>query len=272
MFGKKKKNEAEYDDEYEYDDDYDDAYEDEYEDKYDDKYDDDYDDYDDYDDEPKKRNPLKGFVIALLILVVLLGVIIALLFVRLQSAEGRVNELTTALSTTQTELNRVQAEMAAATPIPAPTAEPTPAPESTPAPTEVPAEQLTTPEPTPVPTPEPSALLKDTITDEMLAGAKRPEEGNWYDSARTKYVAAEYMLAMRWGPSMAYLENGALYRDEAVEALAEEDGWTLIRAQNGFYRWVASGLLTETPPAGAATPAPEATVAPEAPATANNPI
>ena len=162
--------------------------------------------------------------------------------------------------------------MAAATPIPAPTMEPTPVPESTPAPTEVPAELLATPEPTPVPTPEPSALLKDTITDEMLAGAKRPEEGNWLDHPRTEYVAAEYMLAMRWGPSMAYLENGALYRDEAVEVLAEENGWSLIRAQNGFYRWVVSGLLTENVPAGAATPTPEPTVAPEAPATADNPI
>ena len=110
------------------------------------------------------------------------------------------------------------------------------------------------------------------ITDEMLGGSKRPEEGSWYDQPRTKYVAAEYMLAMRWGPSMAYLENGALYRDEAVEVLAEENGWSLIRAQNGFYRWVVSGLLTENVPAAAATPTPEPTVAPEAPATADNPI
>jgi hypothetical protein len=136
------------------------------------------------------------------------------------------------------------------------------APEPTPAPT---------PEPTPEPTPTPPALLKDTITDEMLAGAKRPEDGNWYDSPKTKYVAAEYMLAMRWGPSMAYLENGALYRDDPVEALAEEGDWTLIRAQNGFYRWVVTGLLTETPPAGAAAAA-DTGVTPEAPATADNPI
>ena len=57
-----------------------------------------------------------------------------------------------------------------------------------------------------------------------------------------------------------------------MEALAEENGWTLIRAENGFYRWVLSMLLADTPPDGGAAAAPETTVAPEAPVTADNPI
>ena len=71
-------------------DEYDEA--EEAEDEYDEYEDDDYDDYDDY-YEPRRKNPLKAFVIALLVLMVLMAAIIGLLYARLRSANDQVNQL-----------------------------------------------------------------------------------------------------------------------------------------------------------------------------------
>ena len=61
--------------------------------KYDDEYEDDEeyedDDYYESDEDYPRRNPLKPFVIALIILMVLMAVIIGLLFMRLQTANDR---------------------------------------------------------------------------------------------------------------------------------------------------------------------------------------
>ena len=211
-------------------------YEEEYEEEYEDEEyeDDDYED-DDYDDEPRRRNPLTPFFVAVLILLILAAAIIALLYMRLQASDDRVTELSAALSTTQTELNRVKAEAASATPAP----ETTPEPEATP---EV------TPEPTPEPTATPSPLLKDAITDEMLNGVYRPADGDWFEEAKEGYVTSEYMLAVHWGPGMEWLENMVLYRDNKVELLAMRNIWYLLRTEDGRYGWATSALLKEGTP------------------------
>ena len=220
---------------------------------YDDDYDDDYED-DYYGDEPR-RNPLKGVVIALVILALLLGAVCALLYMRLQTAEAKVSELTTALSNTQTELSRAQAQVAAATPVPAQTTTPAPM-NTTPAPTAEPVQETpaptATPEPTPEPTPTPAALLRDAITDDMLGGAVRPQDANWYDKAKTGKVVNAWVVALHWGPGNGYYENLALNADDVVEMLAEENGWILIRTAAGQYRWANGYYLQETEP----TPAP----------------
>ena len=221
--------------------------------EYDDDYEDDYED-DYYDDEPR-RNPLKGVVIALVILALLLGAVCALLYMRLQTAEGKVSELTTALSNTQTELSRAQAQVASAPAAPAlPPA--TPAPMTTPAPTTAPAQETpaptATPEPTPEPTATPAPLLKDAITNDMLGGAVRPQDANWFDTAKTGKVVNAWVLALHWGPGDGYYENLALNKDDVVEMLARENGWVLIRTANDQYRWANGYFLQEIE----ATPAP----------------
>jgi len=222
-----------------YQDDYDDYEDEEYEDDYDDGYEENY------------RNPLKPIVIVLAILLLVCAAIIALLYIRLQSAEKQVAELSTTLSAAQTELNRVQAEAASATPAPVstpvPAATPTPTPEVTPTP-----EPMPTPEPTA--TPEPP--LKDAVTDEILAGVFRPKDENWFEAPRDAWVSSEYMLSVHWGPGMEWLENMVLYRNNQVEILAEQNHWYLLRTPEGKYGWATKTLLTETAPAGAATPTP----------------
>lgn len=217
----------------------------------DDEYDEDYEDDYYYGDEPR-RNPLKGVVIALVILALLLGAVGALLYMRLQTAEAKVSELSSALSETKTELSRAQAQ-AAATPVPE---QATPAPMGTPAPTAEPVQTTpaptATPEPTPEPTPTPPALLKDSITNDMLGGAVRPKDESWFDTARTGKVVNAWVLALHWGPGPGYYENLALNADDVVEMLAKENDWVLIRTANDQYRWANSFYLQEIDP----TPAP----------------
>ncbi len=225
--------------------------------EYDDDYEDDYED--DYYDDAPRRNPLKGVVIALVILALLLGAVCALLYMRLQTAEEKVSELTTTLSNTQTELSRAQAQVASATAAPAlPTATPAPM-NTTPAPTAVPAQETpaptATPEPTPEPTPTPAALLRDAITNDMLGGAVRPQDANWFDTAKTGKVVNAWVLALHWGPGDGYYENLALNKDDVVEMLAKENGWILLRTANGQYRWANGYFLQEIEP----TPAPATT-------------
>ena len=228
-----------YDDEYEDDEEYEDEYED--------------DEYEEEDEDYPRRNPLKPFVIALIILMLLMAVIIGLLFMRLQTANDRVTELNNSLTATRTELNNLLLEKTSATPVPTPSPEPTPEPTATPEPT---PEPTATPEPTPEPTPTPEPLLKNTVTDEDLAGVIRPADDKWFDHAKKGYVDAAYMLALHWGPNMAWNENMALLRDTPVEMLASQNGWTLVRTAEGKYGWGAGNLFREAPADEAATAAP----------------
>lgn len=229
------------------------VYKDDYDEFEDEKeYEDDYDDYDGGYEEENYRNPLKPMVIVLVILLLLFAAIIGLLYIRLQASEKQVTELSTTLSVAQTELNRMQAEAASATPAPVNT--PTPAPTQEPTPTPTPE---STPEPTQEPTPTPAPDLKDTITDEVLAGVFRPKDENWFEAPRNAWVSSEYMLSVHWGPGMEWLENMVLYRNNPVEILAEQNNWYLLRTPEGKYGWASKGLLTETVPAGVATPTPQ---------------
>ena len=214
--------------------------------KYDDEYEDDEeyedDDYYESDEDYPRRNPLKPFVIALIILMVLMAVIIGLLFMRLQTANDRVSELNDSLTATRTELNNLLLEKQQATPAPtpAPTEAPTPTPEPTP-------EATATPEPTPEPTATPEPLLKTTVSDADLGGVVRPEEDKWYDSARKGFVdeTKAFMVALHWGPNMAWNENMAVKRDEPLELLAEQNGWILVRTADGKYGWGSGNLFRQ---------------------------
>ena len=228
-------------------------------------------DYMEYDDEPQAsyRNPLKPFLIALVVLLLLFAVIIVLLYMRLQTANTRAETLSQELAIVQTQLDDLRAQQAAATeaPTPEPAVTPTPTPEPTPEPT-------ATPEPTPEPTPTPAPLLRDTVTEEMLGYVYRPADEFWYDEAKNATVIP-FMLAVHYGPGMDWGENMALNMGDTVELLAKQNGWVLLRTADGHYGWAASELLRETAAAdAAATAAPEApanggtTVAPAAPATA----
>ena len=110
------------------------------EDEYDD-YEDDYEDDDDYDDyyEPRRKNPLKAFVIALLVLLVVMAAIIGLLYARLRSANNQVTQLNASLEASRTEINNLISEREAAaaavpesTPVPTPMPTPEPIPETIP--------------------------------------------------------------------------------------------------------------------------------------------
>ena len=132
---------------------------------------------------------------------------------------------------------------------PAPT--PTPAPSAAPVPT-------STPIPVPTPTASPTtAPLKDTITNEMLAGAVRPRDESWLDAPVTVQVVNAWVLALHWGPGANYNENLALNQGDYAQVLARENGWSLIRTVGGQYRWANSYFLREEDvPMPTATPTP----------------
>lgn len=226
----------------------------------------DYPEYEDESPEETYRDPLKPFLIALVVLLLLFAAIIVLLYMRLQTANTRAETLSQELTAVQVQLDDLRAQRAAETPTPTPTEAPTPTPEPTPEPT-------ATPEPTPEPTPTPAPLLRDTITAEMLGYVYRPADEFWYDEAKTAAVIP-YMLAVHYGPGMDWGENMALNMGDTVEILAKQNGWVLLRTADGRYGWAAGELLRETADAPAATATPAAPVnpadpaAPVAPATA----
>ena len=208
----------------------------------------DYPEYEDESPEETYRDPLKPFLIALVVLLLLFAAIIVLLYMRLQTANTRAETLSQELTAVQVQLDDLRAQRAAETPTPTPTEAPTPTPEPTPVPT-------ATPEPTPEPTPTPAPLLRDTITAEMLGYVYRPADEFWYDEAKTAAVIP-YMLAVHYGPGMDWGENMALNMGDTVEILAKQNGWVLLRTE----------LLRETADAPAATATPAAPVNPADPA------
>ena len=176
----------------------------------------DYPEYEDESPEETYRDPLKPFLIALVVLLLLFAAIIVLLYMRLQTANTRAETLSQELTAVQVQLDDLRAQRAAETPTPTPTEAPTPTPEPTPEPT-------ATPEPTPEPTPTPAPLLRDTITAEMLGYVYRPADEFWYDEAKTAAVIP-YMLAVHYGPGMDWGENMALNMGDTVEILAKQNG------------------------------------------------
>ena len=187
----------------------------------------DYPEYEDESPEETYRDPLKPFLIALVVLLLLFAAIIVLLYMRLQTANSRAETLSQELTAVQVQLDDLRAQRAAETPTPTPTEAPTPTPEPTPEPT-------ATPEPTPEPTPTPAPLLRDTITAEMLGYVYRPADEFWYDEAKTAAVIP-YMLAVHYGPGMDWGENMALNMGDTVEILAKQNGWVLLRTADGRY-------------------------------------
>lgn len=185
----------------------------------------DYPEYEDESPEETYRDPLKPFLIALVVLLLLFAAIIVLLYMRLQTANTRAETLSQELTAVQVQLDDLRAQRAAETPTPTPTEAPTPTPEPTPEPT-------ATPEPTPEPTPTPAPLLRDTITAEMLGYVYRPADEFWYDEAKTAAVIP-YMLAVHYGPGMDWGENMALNMGDTVEILAKQNGWVLLRTADG---------------------------------------
>ena len=215
-----------------------------------------------YSEEPQEnyRDPLKPFLIALIVLLLLFAVIIVLLYMRLQSANTRAETLSQELAVVQTQLDDLRAQQAQ------PTAAPTPEPVATPEPTSEPTPEPTaTPEPTPEPTPTPAPLLRDTITEEMLGYVYRPADEFWLDEAKSATVIP-YMLAIHFGPGMDWGENMALNMGDTVELLARQNGWVLLRTADARYGWAAGELLRETSDAPAATETPAAPANPAAPA------
>ena len=214
----------------------------------------DYPEYEDESPEETYRDPLKPFLIALVVLLLLFAAIIVLLYMRLQTANTRAETLSQELTAVQVQLDDLRAQRAAETPTPTPTEAPTPTPEPTPEPT-------ATPEPTPEPTPTPAPLLRDTITAEMLGYVYRPADEFWYDEAKTAAVIP-YMLAVHYGPGMDWGENMALNMGDTVEILAKQNGWVLLRTADGRYGWAAGELLRETADAPAATATPRRSTPP----------
>ena len=204
----------------------------------------DYPEYEDESPEETYRDPLKPFLIALVVLLLLFAAIIVLLYMRLQTANTRAETLSQELTAVQVQLDDLRAQRAAETPTPAPTE---------------------APEPTPEPTPTPAPLLRDTITAEMLGYVYRPADEFWYDEAKTAAVIP-YMLAVHYGPGMDWGENMALNMGDTVEILAKQNGWVLLRTADGRYGWAAGELLRETADAPAATATPAAPVNPADPA------
>ena len=86
----------------------------------------DYPEYEDESPEETYRDPLKPFLIALVVLLLLFAAIIVLLYMRLQTANSRTETLSQELTAVQVQLDDLRAQRAAETPTPTPTEEPTP--------------------------------------------------------------------------------------------------------------------------------------------------
>ena len=190
----------------------------------------DYPEYEDESPEETYRDPLKPFLIALVVLLLLFAAIIVLLYMRLQTANTRAETLSQELTAVQVQLDDLRTQRAAETP-----------------------------------TPTPAPLLRDTITAEMLGYVYRPADEFWYDEAKTAAVIP-YMLAVHYGPGMDWGENMALNMGDTVEILAKQNGWVLLRTADDRYGWAAGELLRETTDAPAATATPAAPVNPADPA------
>ena len=85
----------------------------------------DYPEYEDESPEETYRDPLKPFLIALVVLLLLFAAIIVLLYMRLQTANTRAETLSQELTAAQVQLDDLRAQRAAETPTPTPTEEPT---------------------------------------------------------------------------------------------------------------------------------------------------
>lgn len=127
--------------------------------------------------------------------------------------------------------------------------EPTPSPATTP-----PAISDTlppTPTPTPTPTPKPA-----THEDEMADGDARvvyPDESSWLSEIESKYVRSEKgnCIILRWrlDEHFDYSGDNLLMRvpeGTLVEVLARQDGFSLIKVQDGVVGWVPSRLLGDS--------------------------
>ena len=85
----------------------------------------DYPEYEDESPEETYRDPLKPFLIALVVLLLLFAAIIVLLYMRLQTANTRAETLSQELTAVQVQLDDLRAQRAAETPTPTPTEAPT---------------------------------------------------------------------------------------------------------------------------------------------------
>ena len=257
---------------------------DEAEGEYDD-YDDDYDDYDDDYYEPRRKNPLKAFVIALLVLLVLMAAIIGLLYARLRSANDQVKELNASLEASRTEINNLLDERTA-TPEPVATPEPTPVPtpeppEVTPEPAAQPGQEGTvepaaqptagpaaqpaegaqpTADPAAQPTADPAAqptadpeAQPGTVTGgspkdtvtDEMLKGVERPKDESWLAAPKNGVVTAFMLATHWGPGMNWYDNGALKEGTKVEILADQNGWLLLRTAEGVYGWAVGGFVKD---------------------------
>ena len=153
----------------------------------------DYPEYEDESPEETYRDPLKPFLIALVVLLLLFAAIIVLLYMRLQTANTRAETLSQELTAVQVQLDDLRAQRAAETPTPTPTEAPTPTPEPTPEPT-------ATPEPTPEPTPTPAPTETPEPTAEPSPAEPTPTPAPPVPAGTYTYVDAdggEWKLELR---------------------------------------------------------------------------
>ena len=153
----------------------------------------DYPEYEDESPEETYRDPLKPFLIALVVLLLLFAAIIVLLYMRLQTANSRAETLSQELTAVQVQLDDLRAQRAAETPTPTPTEAPTPTPEPTPEPT-------ATPEPTPEPTPTPAPTETPEPTAEPTPAEPTPTPAPPVPAGTYTYVDAdggEWKLELR---------------------------------------------------------------------------
>ena len=153
----------------------------------------DYPEYEDESPEETYRDPLKPFLIALVVLLLLFAAIIVLLYMRLQTANTRAETLSQELTAVQVQLDDLRAQRAAETPTPTPTEAPTPTPEPTPEPT-------ATPEPTPEPTPTPAPTETPEPTAEPTPAEPTPTPAPPVPAGTYTYVDAdggEWKLELR---------------------------------------------------------------------------
>ena len=177
----------------------------------------DYPEYEDESPEETYRDPLKPFLIALVVLLLMFAAIIVLLYMRLQTANTRAETLSQELTAVQVQLDDLRAQRAAETPTPTPTEAPTPTPEPT-------------PEPTPVPEYEGLSVQPTTYYNEGEQPTYTVTDGN--------------NLNMRGGPGTDYDKIGQVPASTGVTALGtNEDGSWVVVNYNGTYGWLKTEFL-----------------------------
>lgn len=210
----------------------------------------DYPEYEDESPEETYRDPLKPFLIALVVLLLLFAAIIVLLYMRLQTANTRAETLSQELTAVQVQLDDLRAQRPPRRRRPRRPKRPHPPRNRrrSPPPRRSRRRNRRPRLPRSCATRSPPRCSATSTVRRMSSGMTRQRPPL---SSRT---CSPFTMAPAWTGVRTWRSTWAT----PVEILAKQNGWVLLRTADGRYGWAAGELLRETADAPAATATPAA--------------